>query len=67
METAIGMLLQAAAGLPAGAPRETRLVVPAGLGGYLVGKGGQAIRGIRRESGADIDLQKGVDSDSERC
>lgn len=54
--SALKLLLKQVEDLPNGAPAETRMLIPQGAVGYLIGRGGQAIRELRRESGAEMDM-----------
>ncbi|CAE7433343.1 PCBP2 [Symbiodinium natans] len=55
---AIEMVVGQAASLPDGWTGSIRIVLPAGTAGYIIGRGGEAIKELRRTSGAELDLDQ---------
>eukprot|EP00933_Yihiella_yeosuensis_P013564 TRINITY_DN12505_c0_g1_i6.p1 TRINITY_DN12505_c0_g1~~TRINITY_DN12505_c0_g1_i6.p1 ORF type:complete len:113 (+),score=20.27 TRINITY_DN12505_c0_g1_i6:55-393(+) len=58
--SAIELLLNQVSTLPDGAPGSIRVVLPVGTAGFVIGRGGEAIKEIRRASGAEANLDKDV-------
>ncbi|CAE7647027.1 PCBP1 [Symbiodinium sp. CCMP2592] len=54
--SAIEMVVEQASTLPDGWTESIRIVLPAGTAGYIIGRGGEAIKELRRSSGAEMDL-----------
>ncbi|CAJ1359379.1 unnamed protein product [Effrenium voratum] len=58
VSSAIELLLEQASMLPDGGPEVVRMVLPAGTAGYIIGRGGEAIKELRRSSEADVGLER---------
>ena len=56
---AIELLLEQMSVLPDGSPEFVRMVLPPNSAGYIIGRGGESIKELRRRSGAQIDLDQG--------
>ncbi|CAE7939217.1 Pcbp2, partial [Symbiodinium sp. KB8] len=54
--SAIEMVVEQASTLPDGWTESIRIVLPAGTAGYIIGRRGEAIKELRRSSGAEMDL-----------
>lgn len=61
----IELLLEQISLLPDGSPEFVRIVLPPNSAGYIIGRGGESIKELRRMSGAEIDLdQESASSES---
>ncbi|CAK9012386.1 unnamed protein product [Durusdinium trenchii] len=60
---AIELLLEQVSKLPDGCPEFVRIVLPPNSAGYIIGKGGETIKELRRVSGAELDLDKDMGSE----
>ena len=54
----IELLLEQISLLPDGSPEFVRIVLPPNSAGYIIGRGGESIKELRRMSGAEIDLDQ---------